>query len=51
MLGLGLEDKLSVKVGVLSGGQRQAMALLMSNDPIGISDSGRTHGCPDPKNG
>lgn len=29
-LGLGLEDKLSVKVGVLSGGQRQAMALLMS---------------------
>ena len=30
MLGLGLEDKLEVKVGVLSGGQRQAMALLMS---------------------
>lgn len=30
ILGLGLEDKLSVKVGVLSGGQRQAMALLMS---------------------
>ena len=30
MLGLGLEDKLDVKVGVLSGGQRQAMALLMS---------------------
>lgn len=30
MLGLGLEDKLHVKVGVLSGGQRQAMALLMS---------------------
>lgn len=30
MLGLGLEDKLNVKVGVLSGGQRQAMALLMS---------------------
>lgn len=29
-LGLGLEDKLSVKVGSLSGGQRQAMALLMS---------------------
>lgn len=29
-LGLGLEDKLSVKVGKLSGGQRQAMALLMS---------------------
>ena len=29
-LGLGLEDKLPVKVGVLSGGQRQAMALLMS---------------------
>ncbi len=29
-LNLGLEDKLSVKVGLLSGGQRQAMALLMS---------------------
>lgn len=29
-LGLGLENKLNVKVGVLSGGQRQAMALLMS---------------------
>lgn len=30
ILGLGLEDKLEVQVGVLSGGQRQAMALLMS---------------------
>ena len=29
-LGLGLENKMQVKVGVLSGGQRQAMALLMS---------------------
>lgn len=29
-LNLGLEDKLQVKVGSLSGGQRQAMALLMS---------------------
>ncbi|MGI6054998.1 MAG: ABC transporter ATP-binding protein [Clostridium sp.] len=29
-LGLGLEDKLEIQVGVLSGGQRQAMALLMS---------------------
>lgn len=29
-LGLGLENKLDVKVGSLSGGQRQAMALLMS---------------------
>lgn len=29
-LGLGLENKLSVRVGALSGGQRQAMALLMS---------------------
>ena len=29
-LGLGLEDKMNVKVGALSGGQRQAMALLMS---------------------
>lgn len=29
-LGLGLENKMDVPVGVLSGGQRQAMALLMS---------------------
>ena len=29
-LGLGLEDKMDVKVGSLSGGQRQAMALLMA---------------------
>jgi len=29
-LGLGLEDKLDMKVGTLSGGQRQALALLMS---------------------
>jgi len=29
-LGLGLEDKMNVKVGSLSGGQRQAMSLLMS---------------------
>ena len=29
-LGLGLEDKMGVQVGNLSGGQRQAMALLMS---------------------
>ena len=29
-LGLGLEDKLSVKMGSLSGGQRQAVALLMA---------------------
>ena len=29
-LGLGLEDKMGVQVGSLSGGQRQALALLMS---------------------
>lgn len=29
-LGLGLEDKMSVKVGSLSGGQRQALALVMA---------------------
>ncbi len=29
-LGLGLEDKMDVKVGSLSGGQRQAMAMIMS---------------------
>lgn len=34
-LGLGLEDKLGVPVGVLSGGQRQALALLMATmNPI-----------------
>lgn len=30
-LGLGLEDKLEVKMGALSGGQRQAVALLMAS--------------------
>ena len=30
MLGLGLEDRLSSKVGLLSGGQRQALTLLMA---------------------
>ena len=29
-LGLGLEDKLNIKMGSLSGGQRQAVALLMA---------------------
>ena len=29
-LGLGLEDKLDVRMGALSGGQRQAVALLMA---------------------
>ena len=29
-LGLGLEDKIDIKVGSLSGGQRQAIALLMA---------------------
>ncbi len=31
MLGLGLEDRLSAKVGLLSGGQRQAVTLLMAS--------------------
>ena len=30
MLGLGLEDRITVKVGLLSGGQRQALTLLMA---------------------
>jgi putative ABC transport system ATP-binding protein len=30
MLGLGLEDRLSTPVGTLSGGQRQALALVMA---------------------
>ncbi len=29
-LGLGLEDRLTSKVGLLSGGQRQALTLLMA---------------------
>ena len=29
-LGLGLEDRMSIKVGLLSGGQRQALTLLMA---------------------
>ncbi|HHV72021.1 MAG TPA: ABC transporter ATP-binding protein [Clostridia bacterium] len=31
ILGLGLEDRLTTKVGLLSGGQRQALTLLMAN--------------------
>ena len=31
MLGLGLEDRMSSKVGLLSGGQRQALTLLMAS--------------------
>ena len=30
VLGLGLEDRLTSKVGLLSGGQRQALTLLMA---------------------
>ncbi|MBP3409712.1 MAG: ATP-binding cassette domain-containing protein, partial [Clostridia bacterium] len=30
-LGLGLEDRMTTKVGLLSGGQRQALTLLMSS--------------------
>ena len=30
MLGLGLEDRMTMKVGLLSGGQRQALTLLMA---------------------
>ena len=30
MLGLGLEDRMTTKVGLLSGGQRQALTLLMA---------------------
>lgn len=36
-LGLGLEDKMNIPVGLLSGGQRQALSLLMSTmTPIDI---------------
>ena len=33
ILGLGLEDRLTAKVGLLSGGQRQALTLLMATLP------------------
>ena len=37
-LNLGLEDKLHTKVGALSGGQRQTLALLMATmNPIEFS--------------
>ena len=37
-LGLGLEDKMDVAVGTLSGGQRQAMAMIMATmTPIEFS--------------
>lgn len=29
--GMGLEDRLNVKAGTLSGGQRQALALILAN--------------------
>ena len=49
-LGLGLEDKMNVKVGVLSGGQRQAMALLMSTmTPIEFLILGEHTAALDPK--
>ncbi len=32
-LGLGLEMRLDARVGTLSGGQRQALALMMATDP------------------
>ena len=49
-LGLGLEDKMDVKVGVLSGGQRQAMALLMSTmTPIEFLILDEHTGALDPK--
>ena len=51
-LGLGLEDKLSVKVGTLSGGQRQAMSLLMSAmTPIDFLILDETYGGSGSKDG
>ena len=35
-VGLGLEDKMHTKVGALSGGQRQTLALLMATHTAGI---------------
>ena len=48
-LGLGLEDKLEVKVGVLSGGQRHG-ASDVNHDPHRVPDPRRAHGRPGSEN-
>ena len=49
-LGLGLEDKLDVQVGALSGGQRQAIALLIATmTPIEFHILGEHTAALDPK--
>lgn len=51
-LGLGLEDKLGQRAGALSGGQRQAMALIMSTlTPDRHSGTRRAHRGSRPENG
>ena len=50
ILGLGLEDRLTTKVGLLSGGQRQALTLLMATlQKAKAPASGRTHRGPGPQ--
>ena len=49
-LGLGLEDKLDIKMGALSGGQRQAVALLMATlTPLKFLILDEHTAAPDPK--
>ena len=46
-LGLGLEDRMTSKVGLLSGGQRQALTLLIGGQGAGAYGSDRSEGPSD----
>ena len=51
-LGLGLEERMTDKVGLLSGGQRQALTLLMASlQKPKLLLLGRTHGGARPRDG
>ena len=50
ILGLGLEDRLTSKVGLLSGGQRQALTLLMATlQKTEAASAGRAYRSTRPK--
>ena len=52
ILELGLEDRMTSKVGLLSGGQRQAITLLMATlKKTPSASAGRTYGRPRSQNG
>ncbi len=51
-LGLGLEDRMTAKVGLLSGGQRQALTLLMAAlQNAEAAPARRAHRCARPRDG